>query len=133
MAAKTITFDQEAREAIRRGVESYPDSEDLKVAVLGTGGMSHQLQGERAGFINTPFDTAYLNRLADDAEALTKISHTELLRDAGSERIELVRRQIMRAALTRQVREVQRHTHEPASNTAAGLIIFEGSEALVSM
>ena len=119
--------------AIRRAVESYPDSEDLKVAVLGTGGMSHQLQGERAGFINTPFDTAYLNRLADDAEALTEISHTELLRDAGSEGIELVMWLIMRGALSRQVREVHRHYHVPASNTAAGLIIFEGSEALVSM
>ena len=120
-------------QAIRRAVESYPDSEDLKVAVLGTGGMSHQLQGERAGFINTPFDTAYLNRLADDAEALTEISHTELLRDAGSEGIELVMWLIMRGALSRQVREVHRHYHVPASNTAAGLIIFEGSEALVSM
>ncbi len=120
-------------QAIRRAVESYPDGEDLKVAVLGTGGMSHQLQGERAGFINTPFDTAYLNRLADDAEALTEISHTELLRDAGSEGIELVMWLIMRGALSRQVREVHRHYHVPASNTAAGLIIFEGSEALVSM
>lgn len=120
-------------QAIRRAVESYPDSEDLKVAVLGTGGMSHQLQGERAGFINTPFDTAYLNRLADDAEALTEISHTELLRDAGSEGIELVMWLIMRGALSRNVREVHRHYHVPASNTAAGLIIFEGSEALVSM
>jgi len=120
-------------QAIRRAVESYPDTEDLKVAVLGTGGMSHQLQGERAGFINTPFDTAYLNRLADDAEALTEISHTELLRDAGSEGIELVMWLIMRGALSRNVREVHRHYHVPASNTAAGLIIFEGSEALVSM
>ena len=119
--------------AIRRAVESYPDTEDLKVAVLGTGGMSHQLQGERAGFINTPFDTAYLNRLADDAQALTEISHTELLRDAGSEGIELVMWLIMRGALSRQVREVHRHYHVPASNTAAGLIIFEGEEALVSM
>jgi protocatechuate 4,5-dioxygenase beta chain len=120
-------------QAIRRAVESYPDSEDLKVAVLGTGGMSHQLQGERAGFINTPFDTAYLNRLADDAEALTEISHTELLRDAGSEGIELVMWLIMRGALSRQVREVHRHYHVPASNTAAGLFIFEGNVALVSM
>ena len=120
-------------QAIRRAVESYPDDEDLKIAVLGTGGMSHQLQGERAGFINTPFDTDFLDRLADDGEGLTKITHTELLRDAGSEGIELVMWLIMRGALSRQVREVHRHYHVPASNTAAGLIIFEGSEALVSM
>jgi protocatechuate 4,5-dioxygenase beta chain len=118
-------------QAIRRAVESYPDDEDLRVAVLGTGGMSHQLQGERAGFINTPWDTAFLDRLADDAEDLTKITHTELLRDAGSEGIELVMWLIMRGAMSPSVREVHRHYHVPASNTAAGLIIFEGEEALV--
>ena len=117
--------------AIRRAVESYPDDEELKIAVLGTGGMSHQLQGERAGFINTPFDTDFLDRLADDGEGLTEITHTELLRDAGSEGIELVMWLIMRGALSRDVREVHRHYHVPASNTAAGLIIFEGEEALV--
>jgi protocatechuate 4,5-dioxygenase beta chain len=119
-------------QAIRRAVASYPDDEDLKIAVLGTGGMSHQLQGERAGFINTPFDTDFLNRLADDGEGLTEITHTELLRDAGSEGIELVMWLIMRGALSRDVREVHRHYHVPASNTAAGLIIFEDEEALVS-
>jgi protocatechuate 4,5-dioxygenase, beta chain len=119
-------------QAIRRAVESYPDDEDLRIAVLGTGGMSHQLQGERAGLINTPFDTDWLDRLADDAEGLTKTTHTELLRDAGSEGIELVMWLIMRGALSREVREVHRHYHVPASNTAAGLIIFEGEEALVS-
>ncbi len=118
--------------AIRRAVASYPDDEDLKIAVLGTGGMSHQLQGERAGFINTPFDTDFLDRLADDGEGLTEITHTELLRDAGSEGIELVMWLIMRGAMSRDVREVHRHYHVPASNTAAGLIIFEGEEALVA-
>ena len=120
-------------QAIRRAVESYPDDEDLRIAVLGTGGMSHQLQGERAGFINTPFDTEFLDRLADDGEGLTEITHTELLRDAGSEGIELVMWLIMRGALSTEVREVHRHYHVPASNTAAGLIIFEGSEALAAM
>ena len=111
--------------AIRRAVASF--DEDLNVAVFGTGGMSHQLQGERAGFVNTPFDTAYLDRLADDPEGLTEITHLELLRDAGSEGIELVMWLIMRGALGRDVREVHRHYHVPASNTAAGLIIFEGA------
>jgi len=119
-------------QAIRRAVESYPDEKNLKIAVLGTGGMSHQLQGERAGFINTPWDTAFLDRLADDSDQLTEISHTELLRDAGSEGIELVMWLIMRGALSKNVREVHRHYHVPASNTAAGLIIFEGDEALVA-
>lgn len=110
--------------AIRRALDDW--DEDLTVAVFGTGGMSHQLQGERAGFINTPFDTSYLNRLGDDPEALTEISHLDLLRDAGSEGIELVMWLIMRGAMGRDVREVHRHYHVPASNTAAGLIIFEG-------
>ncbi len=115
--------------AIRRAIQSYPDSEDLKIAVFGTGGMSHQLQGERAGWVNTPFDTAYLDRLADDPQGLTEITHTDLLREAGSEGIELVMWLIMRGALSEHVREVHRHYHVPASNTAAGLIIFEGTEA----
>jgi protocatechuate 4,5-dioxygenase beta chain len=117
-------------QAIRRAVESFPDDENLRVAILGTGGMSHQLQGERAGFINTPWDTDFLDRLADDAERLTKITHTELLRDAGSEGIELVMWLIMRGAMSRDVQEVHRHYHVPASNTAAGLIIFEGVESM---
>jgi protocatechuate 4,5-dioxygenase beta chain len=120
-------------QAIRRAVQTFPDGENLKVAVFGTGGMSHQLQGERAGFVNTPFDTSYLDRLGEDPEGLTEISHTELLRDAGSEGIELVMWLIMRGALSNNVREVHRHYHVPASNTAAGLIIFEGSEALVGI
>ena len=110
--------------AIRRAVHAF--EEDLTVGIFGTGGMSHQLQGERAGFVNTPFDTDYLNRLGDDPRSLTEISHSELLREAGSEGIELVMWLIMRGALSREVREVHRHYHVPASNTAAGLIIFEG-------
>jgi protocatechuate 4,5-dioxygenase beta chain len=69
-------------QAIRRIVHDF--DEDLKVAVFGTGGMSHQLQGERAGWVNTPFDKAFLDRLVDDPQSLTRISHTELLSDAGS-------------------------------------------------
>ncbi len=115
--------------AIRRAVHAF--DEDLRVAVFGTGGMSHQLQGERAGFVNTPFDTRYLDRLSEDPQGLTEISHTELLRDAGSEGIELVMWLIMRGALSEKVREVHRHYHVPASNTAAGLIIFEDALAQI--
>lgn len=113
--------------AIRRALKRW--DEDITVAVFGTGGMSHQLQGERAGWVNTPFDTDYLNRLGEDPESLLEISHIDLLRDAGSEGIELVMWLIMRGALGNSVREVHRHYHVPASNTAAGLIIFEDSSA----
>lgn len=109
--------------AIARILADYP--EDLTVAIFGTGGMSHQLQGERAGVINQAFDTAFLDALIAEPEALTQKPHVEYIREAGSEGIELVMWLIMRGALPEQVREVHRHYHVPASNTAAGLIVLE--------
>jgi protocatechuate 4,5-dioxygenase beta chain len=110
-------------QAIARAVASFPA--DLRVAIYGTGGMSHQLQGERAGLINTPFDTAFLDGMTRDPLALTRISHTEYMREAGSEGIELVMWHVMRGALDGDVHEVYRHYHVPASNTAAGLLLLE--------
>jgi protocatechuate 4,5-dioxygenase, beta chain len=109
--------------AIRRAVESF--DQDLKVVIFGTGGMSHQLQGPRAGLINKVFDTAFLDRLTRDPEALARIPHIEYVREAGSEGIELVMWLVMRGALGAEVREVHRHYHVPASNTALGHIILE--------
>jgi protocatechuate 4,5-dioxygenase, beta chain len=109
--------------AIRKAVESYP--EDLKVMVWGTGGMSHQLQGPRAGLINREFDTAFLDRLTTDPEGLAKIPHVDYVREAGSEGIELVMWLIMRGALAKDAREVYRFYHVPASNTAVGHLILE--------
>ena len=109
--------------AIRKAVESFPD--DLNVQVWGTGGMSHQLQGERVGLINTEFDTAFLDRFASDPEALASIPHIDYVREAGSEGIELVMWLIMRGALDADAKEVHRHYHVPASNTAVGHLILE--------
>ena len=109
--------------AIRRALDSY-DS-DLRVAIFGTGGMSHQLQGERAGLINAEFDAAFLDKLSSDPQSLTEIGHHEYILQAGSEGIELVMWLIMRGALDADVKEIYRHYHVPASNTAAGLIILE--------
>jgi protocatechuate 4,5-dioxygenase beta chain len=109
--------------AIRKAVESFP--EDLKVMVWGTGGMSHQLQGPRAGLINREFDTAFLDRLASDPEGLATIPHVDYVREAGSEGIELVMWLIMRGALARDAREVYRFYHVPASNTAVGHMILQ--------
>ena len=109
--------------AIRKAVESF--DEDLNVVVFGTGGMSHQLQGERAGLINADFDKAFLDDLTQDVDRLVKIPHTEYLREAGSEGIELIMWLIMRGALTDDAKEIYRHYHVPASNTGAGLIILE--------
>jgi protocatechuate 4,5-dioxygenase beta chain len=95
------------------------------VVVFGTGGMSHQLQGERAGFINVDFDTRFLDGLVADPEAIAGIPHVEYLREAGSEGIELVMWLVMRGALGPGVREVYRATHVPTSNTHNGLLILE--------
>ncbi|HZE92681.1 MAG TPA: class III extradiol dioxygenase subunit beta, partial [Rhizobacter sp.] len=109
--------------AIRRAVESF--DQDLKVMVFGTGGMSHQLQGPRAGLINKAFDTAFLDGLTQDPQALAQLPHLEYVREAGSEGIELVMWLIMRGALNDRVRELHRHYHVPASNTAVGHIVLE--------
>ena len=87
--------------------------------------MSHQLQGPRAGFINTPFDIEFLDKLTSDPQALRRIPHITYLREAGSEGIELVMWLIMRGALGGDVNELHRHYHVPASNTAVGHIVLE--------
>jgi protocatechuate 4,5-dioxygenase beta chain len=110
-------------EAIRRAVESFP--EDLTVHIWGTGGMSHQLQGPRAGLINQDFDNAFLDRLTTDPQALRGIKHLEYLREAGSEGIELVMWLIMRGALGEDLKQLHRFYHVPASNTAVGHLVLE--------
>jgi len=109
--------------AIRKAVESFP--QDLDVQVWGTGGMSHQLQGPRAGLINREFDTAFLDDLTRDPKSLVKRPHIDYVREAGSEGIELVMWLIMRGALDERARETYRFYHVPASNTAVGHIILE--------
>ncbi len=109
--------------AIRRAVEAY--EEDLKVVVFGTGGMSHQLHGERAGVINQEFDKRFLDDLTRDPQRLVNLPHIEYVREAGAEGIEMVMWLIMLGALEGGITEVYRHYHVPASNTATGLIILE--------
>jgi protocatechuate 4,5-dioxygenase, beta chain len=113
-------------QAIRRAVHSY--GEDLTVHVWGTGGMSHQLQGPRAGFINSAFDHAFLDRLVTDPDALARLPHIEYVREAGSEGIELVMQLIMRGALGPAVTELHRHYHVPGSNTAVGHIVLQPAD-----
>src|SRR5580698_6954226 len=110
-------------QAIGNAIRSYP--EDLNVQIWGTGGMSHQLQGHRAGLINRPFDHRFLDSLGPDPEALVRISHLEYLREAGSEGIELVMWLIMRGALHEKVRVLHRFYHVPASNTAVGHLLLD--------
>lgn len=109
--------------AIRRAVESFDT--DLNVQIWGTGGMSHQLQGPRAGLINQAWDQRFIERLINEPEGLSRMPHLEYVREAGSEGIELVMWFIMRGALNPKVRTVHRFYHVPASNTAVGHLILE--------
>ena len=111
--------------AIRRAVESF--DEDLNVQIWGTGGMSHQLQGPRAGLINSEFDADFMERLVNDPGGLANMPHVEYMRDAGAEGVELVMWLIMRGALNDNVNELHRFYHVPASNTAVGHLVLENT------
>ena len=112
--------------AIRKAVESY--DEDINVHIWGTGGMSHQLQGPRAGLINKEWDNQFLDDLIADPKTLAQKPHIEYVREAGSEGIELVMWLIARAAMCEEGQEPivkHRFYHVPASNTAVGHLILE--------
>ena len=118
-------------QAIGRAIMSYP--EDINVQIWGTGGMSHQIQGPRAGLINTEWDNAFLDRLIDDPKGLSKMPNIEYVREAGSEGIELVMWLIARGAMADVVaggpkpKVAHRFYHVPASNTAVGHLILENA------
>jgi len=117
-------------QAIRKAIESY--EEPLNVQIWGTGGMSHQLQGPRAGLINKEFDKMFLDRLIDDPDGLSKVPHIDYVREAGSEGIELVMWLIARGAMSdigggKKPTVRHRFYHVPASNTAVGHLILENN------
>ena len=109
-------------QALRRAVESYP--ENLKVIVMGTGGMSHQLQGKRFGFMNEAFDRMFLEKMESNPQDLAKLSHRELMEQAGAEAVELIMWHVMRGALSPNARRVHRHYYAPMT-TGMGLITFQ--------
>jgi protocatechuate 4,5-dioxygenase, beta chain len=115
--------------AIRKAVESY--DEDLNVHIWGTGGMSHQLQGARAGLINREWDNAWLDKMIADPAACAKTPHIDYVREAGSEGVELVMWLIARGAMQDiagdpgSIRVRHRFYHVPASNTAVGHLILQ--------
>ena len=112
--------------AIRKAVASF--DAPLKVQVWGTGGMSHQLQGPRAGLINREWDNAFLDRLIADPADLAQMPHIDYVREAGSEGIELVMWLIARGAMSDSPPTVRhRFYHVPASNTAVGHLILENT------
>ena len=118
-------------QAIRKAVESF--DEDINVHIWGTGGMSHQLQGARAGLINREWDNAWLDKLIADPQGCSETPHIDYVREAGSEGIELVMWLIARGAMADvaggPAPEVKhRFYHVPASNTAVGHLILENKE-----
>jgi protocatechuate 4,5-dioxygenase, beta chain len=115
-------------QAIRKAVESF--DEDLNVHIWGTGGMSHQLQGPRAGLINLDWDKQFVDRMIADPADLATMSHIDYVREAGSEGIELVMWLIARGAMAdvaggKAPKVAHRFHHVPASNTSVGHLILE--------
>ena len=109
--------------SIGRALESYP--EKTRVVVVGTGGLSHQLDGERAGFINQEFDRLCMDAMAKDPDEIARYSIHDVVKLAGAQGVELLNWMAMRGALTGAVTEAHRNYHIPVSNTAGATMVFE--------
>jgi protocatechuate 4,5-dioxygenase beta chain len=112
-------------QALGRAIESYPD--DKKVVILGTGGMSHQLQGERAGYIDVDFDMQCMESVINNPGWLAGLTSTEIIEKAGTEGVEIIMWLVMRGALNPEVRLLHKHYHLPISNTAAGVLLLDNT------
>ena len=110
-------------QAVGRAIRSW--DADQRVVVMGTGGLSHQLDGERAGFINKDFDVKFMDSLLADPAWATKYSITDLVELTGTQGIELLMWLAARGAMGEQVNQVHRNYHIPISNTAAGVMVME--------
>ena len=110
-------------QTIGRAIQAWQS--DAKVMVLGTGGLSHQLEGERAGHINSEWDRKFMDSMTSDPQWATRFSINQLVKDTGTQGIELINWLAARAALTGDVRELHRTYHIPISNTAAGIMLLE--------
>lgn len=109
-------------QGIRRAIDSC--DRDLKVVIIGTGGMSHQLHGERFGHLNSEFDNDFLDKIEADPEALTRMTHQEIMEQAGAEAVELIMWLTMRGALGKSVERVHRNYYAPMT-TGMGLIAMQ--------
>lgn len=109
-------------QALRRAIDNYPH--ELNVALLGTGGMSHQLQGKRFGHMNEAFDRDWMDRLETDPESLADMTHQTIMEEAGAEAVELIMWLVMRGALSDNVRRIHRNYYAPMT-TGMGLITLE--------
>ncbi|MGH7798926.1 MAG: class III extradiol dioxygenase family protein [Candidatus Binatia bacterium] len=108
--------------ALRKAVESYP--KDVRVAVIGTGGLSHQLHGERFGFRNEQWDLEFMDRIVRDPESLVDISHHEYMARGGAEAVEMIMWLGMRGAMSAEVKLVHKNYYAPML-TGMGLLLLE--------
>jgi gallate dioxygenase len=109
-------------QALRRAVESYP--EDIKVAIIATGGLSHQVHGARAGFNNTPWDRQFLDLLEHDPEALTRLTIADYAELGGVEGSEIIMWLVMRGALSAQIRKRHESYYLP-SMAGISVVIYD--------
>ena len=110
-------------QALAKAIESWPTDE--RVVILGTGGLSHQLDGERAGFINKDFDLKFMDSLVSNPTWATQYNTHQLVELAGTQGVELLMWLTTRAAMGDKVAELHRNYHIPISNTASGLMVLE--------
>ncbi|MEG3168015.1 gallate dioxygenase [Sphingomonas sp. LB3N6] len=113
-------------QAVRRAVESYP--EDLSVVIVGTGGLSHQIHGERAGYNDTKWDMKFLELLRDTPEDLLDLRHADYVRLGGAESVEQIMWLAMRGALPAHLVEVHRNYYL-MTTTAMTVVAYEEAEA----
>ncbi len=107
-------------QALRRAVESYP--EDLKVAIVATGGMSHQVHGERAGFNNMDWDLEFLDRIENNPESLLDLTHAQYAERGGMEGAEVIMWLVMRGAMSKKIRKIHQTQYLPSMTTIATAI-----------
>lgn len=113
----------ELGELLRSAIASYPTDE--KIVVMGTGGLSHQLQGARAGFINPDADREWIAKIGEDPERYRNMTREGFVEEFGSEGAELIMWLVMRGCMNPQVKTLHRHYFAPASMTGAGMVVLE--------
>lgn len=112
--------------SVGRAISSYP--QDLRVMIVGTGGLSHQLDGKRAGFINKEFDQLCMDKLVGEPEFLARYSIHDWVEESGAQGVEFLNWMAMRGAMTGRVSELNRNYHIPISNTAAATVAYENQK-----
>lgn len=112
--------------ALKTAIDSYP--EDMKIVIIGTGGLSHQLQGERSGLIDVDYDLKCMDAIINDPQWMCAQSNTDIMEKAGTEGIEVIMWLVMRGALGENVNVLHKHYHAPISNTGAGVLLLTPKE-----